>query len=180
MHAKSIVEHYICVCIFSSALAIYVAAAASNVIYMYGADGNFALTGGNSQQARTATFPANTCLLTAHSLSSGWPEGILIETSTGVVTDASWKCSTVHQHNWALSSFDDSSWSNAIITGTHEDWERAIPGISVQAKWIWADVTSIVGFTYYAPGFTCKARTHSRETRTKSDTELTLFLQCLS
>ena len=149
VHAKSIVAYYICVSIFSSALAIYVAAAASNVIYMYGADGNFALTAGNSQQARTATFPANTCLLTAHSLSSGWPEGILVETSTGVVTDASWKCSTVHHHNWALSSFDDSSWSNARVVATNGDGTfRTVSGISTRAKWIWADVTSAEGLLW--------------------------------
>ena len=43
----------------------------------------------------------------------------LVSTSTGVVTDASWKCSSsggaVEQTGWHLPGFDDAAWSQARV-----------------------------------------------------------------
>ena len=65
--------------------------------------------------------------------------GILASTSTGVVSDASWKCSDVEQSGWHLAGFDDAAWSQAQVLAAHGAWPWLhIGGISAQATWIWA------------------------------------------
>ena len=79
----------------------------------------------------------------------GSAAGILASTSTGVVSDASWKCSTVYQTGWHRASFDDSAWSYAHVKGTNggAPW-GTITGIDAQAKWIWT-YQVIAGDTIY-------------------------------
>ena len=113
--------------------------------------GRLVFGNGNWMFAQTVTLTSSPCLLAVAAQDYALDAGILASTSTGVVTDTSWKCSAVEEAGWYLPSFDDSDWSNAKITGTNDvsnQWQRAIAGISAQAKWIWADVTSTVGFTY--------------------------------
>ena len=126
-----------------SALAIVVAAAASGSVYVYGPDGNIALFGSGREQAQTVTLPSSTCFLAVLASDNYGPAAILVETSTGVVTDASWKCSAENQRYWYEPWFDDSSWSNARIVATNGDGGWHAAGISTQAKWIWADVTTL-------------------------------------
>ena len=103
----------------------------------------------NWYHAHTVTLSTSPCVLAVYAIDSGVQAGILAETSTGVVTDASWKCSTSPGLNWSRASFDDSAWSYARVIATNGDgrWSR-ISGISTQAKWIWADVTPATGNIY--------------------------------
>ena len=59
--------------------------------------------------------------------------------SDGNVTDGSWKCSSVKPSDqWISSTFDDSSWPNALATeGQGGKWPNQ-PNIANNAKWIWA------------------------------------------
>ena len=70
----------------------------------------------NWPNAHTVTLTFSPCLLAIAAEDYYLGAGILASTSTGVVTDTSWKCSAVEETGWYLSSFDDSSWSNPIIT----------------------------------------------------------------
>ena len=64
--------------------------------------------------------------------------GMLAETSTGVVSDGSWKCTRTYQAGWEHISFNDGGWSNANVYGPNptSPWNYAIPSISGAAKWI--------------------------------------------
>ena len=71
---------------------------------------------------------------------------VLASTSTGVVTDASWKCSSGLQFgDWQSANFDDTACSQALIIASNNDdnvmWQ-SVEEISADAKWIWAQDTS--------------------------------------
>ena len=69
--------------------------------------------------------------------------GILASTSTGVVTDASWKCSSDDPIGWYLPGFDDAAWAKAqVIDANGGSVFAPIAEISAEAKWIWAQDTS--------------------------------------
>ena len=52
---------------------------------------------------------------------TGGHGGLLASTSTGVVTNETWKCSDTEQAGWHLAEFDDTSWDNAYVVGQHND-----------------------------------------------------------
>ena len=63
--------------------------------------------------------------------------GMLASTSTGVVTDDTWKCK-LYQSDWHLPGFDDSAWPQARMMGANDgSYAAAVTAISSQAKWIW-------------------------------------------
>ena len=85
----------------------------------------------------------NPCVLAFRAVDYGVIPGILASTSTGVVTDETWKCSTVEQTGWYLYDFDDSAWDNARVVDSHgaSPW-GTFSDISADAKWIWAQGTN--------------------------------------
>ena len=87
-------------------------------------------------------------MLAVKAVDGGSDFGILASTSTGVVSDTTWKCSSSYQTDWHLASFDDSAWSPAVIRRTNGDgpWGR-FNAINAQAKWIWAH--GVAGGTIY-------------------------------
>ena len=95
-------------------------------------------------------YDPDPCLLALSAFNTGMEGGLLAETSTGVVTDTSWKCSTVEETNWHLTSFDDSGWDNARIVQPHGGlWFSVYPSISLDADWIWANVAMAEYTTTY-------------------------------
>ena len=66
----------------------------------------------------------------------GSEEGILASTSTGIVSDASWKCTTMLEDDWTRCFFDDSHWHNARQA---RGPSRRPSDISSSASWIWAE-----------------------------------------
>ena len=69
--------------------------------------------------------------------------GILASTSTGVVTDGTWKCSSDDPIGWYLPGFDDAAWSQAQVVAPNDGSTFvSIAEISSEAKWIWAQDTS--------------------------------------
>ena len=96
--------------------------------------------------AHTVALRSDVCVLgvTAVDWGDRHEAGFLASTSTGVVTDDSWKCSSQQQAQWHRPGFDDAAWSQALVRGTHGDarWESYHPQISAQAKWIWAHGTN--------------------------------------
>ena len=72
--------------------------------------------------------------------------GILASTSTGVVTDASWKCSTQYEIGWDEPGFDDAAWSQARVLGGNDGSHVVtVAAISPQAKWIWTQDMNAIG-----------------------------------
>merc|ERR1712180_278767 len=70
-------------------------------------------------------------------------EGIIASTTTGIVTDGSWKCSSVKEDNWMMPDFDDSDWKSADTSrGTNvapKQYGWGLRGnIDNNAHWIWA------------------------------------------
>ena len=73
---------------------------------------------------------------------------MLASTSTGIVTDISWKCTTNLEDDWTRCFFDDSHWPNAAFVADHGDRPWVIRrNISTSADWIWAEGSS--GGTVY-------------------------------
>ena len=91
----------------------------------------------------------NACVLAVKAVDTGDAGGILASTSTGVVTDASWKCSgggggAVEQIGWHLPGFDDAAWSQARVIAQNDGslWTGVVAGISSEAHWIWSQGNS--------------------------------------
>ena len=89
------------------------------------------------------------CVLAVHAVNLRGVAAILASTSTGVVTDDSWKCSgggggAVEQTDWHLPDFDDAAWAQARVVAPNDGsfWTGVIAGINSEAKWIWAQNTS--------------------------------------
>ena len=109
-----------------------------NIVYVY-RHGSVVLSDVRWDDAHTVTL-MNTCVLAVQGVDQGGGYvGILASTSTGVVSDATWKCSAVWQNGWHQSGFDDASWAQARIVASHgvAPW-GTVSGISSHAKWIWA------------------------------------------
>ena len=121
---------------------------ADSEVYVY-VGGEVVLSNTRWATVRTVTYASESCVLAVSAVDNDVPGGILASTSTGVVTDASWKCSAVEETGWHLTSFDDSAWDNAIVIGDQgqHPWP-VLTDISAEAKWIWANVTRSVGTTY--------------------------------
>ena len=122
----------------SSCCAVTLTITADNAVYVYH-NGAVVLSSGDWRVADDVSLE-NACVLAVKAIDhgGGW-FGILASTSTGVVSDATWKCRSSHQPGWHLASFDDSAWSRADVMGAHGDtpWGY-LNAIDAQAKWIWA------------------------------------------
>ena len=105
------------------------------------------LSDGHGLDAHTVSLD-NTCVLTVKTQNNVGGAGILASTSTGVVTDASWKCSSgggaVEQSGWHLPGFDDTAWSQARVVAPNDGsfWTGVIGAINSEAKWIWTQNSS--------------------------------------
>ena len=78
----------------------------------------------------------NACVLAIETVDVDALAGVLASTSTGVVTDASWKCSDVEQTGWHLAGFDDAAWSHATVVTPNNG---SISEINSEAEWIWSE-----------------------------------------
>ena len=117
--------------------AVQLAVTADNVIDVYH-DGRVVLNNGDWTQSSVINLE-NPCVLAFEAYDAGVNEGILASTSTGVVTDETWRCTTVLEPDWHTFAFDDSAWPQARVVGAHgvSPWGN-FPDISTDAKWIWA------------------------------------------
>jgi len=89
------------------------------------------------------SIPPHTDVIAISCKDTGGREGIVASTTTGIITDGSWKCSSVKEDNWMMSDFDDSAWNNADISrGTNvapKPYPWGVrPNIANNAYWIWA------------------------------------------
>jgi len=89
------------------------------------------------------SIPPHTDVIAISCKDTGGREGIVASTTTGIITDGSWKCSSVKEDNWMMSDFDDSAWNNADISrGTNvapKQYPWGVrPKIANDANWIWA------------------------------------------
>ena len=80
-------------------------------------DGKLAITTKRRAQTKIS-FSSNSRLIAVNVLDDGLMEigfiGFIAETTSGIVTDESWKCVAYSPPNkWAQLDFDDSSWPNA-------------------------------------------------------------------
>ena len=100
----------------------------------------------NYNMSSSVSLAANACVLSvlAVNIATGGSSGILASTSTGVVTDDSWKCSSELQTpGWHEPNFDDAAWAQARVVAPNDGSSFAfIADISPDAKWIWAEDTS--------------------------------------
>jgi len=88
------------------------------------------------------SIPPHTEVIAIYCKDLGRGEGVLGSTTTGIVTDGSWKCSSVKEDNWMMSDFDDSAWNNADnsrgVNKNNSYHKRDWPKIANNAYWIWA------------------------------------------
>ena len=102
------------------------------------------LTGDEWRVAHTVDL-VDACVLAVKAVNTIYNPGLLASTSTRVVSDASWKCSSsgggaVEQTGWHLPGFDDAAWGQARILAPNDGstFRGVIAGISTDAKWIWS------------------------------------------
>ena len=76
--------------------------------------------------------------------------GVLASTSTGIVTDTSWKCTTKLEDDWTRCFFDDAHWPHAKIVDGPDNWpwNYDVSSISRSTSWIWTDRGSNSGTVY--------------------------------
>ena len=105
-------------------------------------DGNVVLSDDDWRYEHTVSLD-DVCVLAINVVDYSSNFGLLASTSTGVVTNASWKCSSgVEQTGWHLPDFDDAAWSQAWVTSANGGSSSRFPGISWQADWIWVQDSS--------------------------------------
>ena len=110
-------------------------------------DGGVVLTAYHWADAHTVSLD-NVCVLAIKAENTGDGAGLLASTSTGVVTDTSWKCSSgggaVEQTGWHLPDFDDAAWSQARVVAANDGsvWPSVLAGINPAAQWIWSQDSS--------------------------------------
>jgi len=97
----------------------------------------------NWAKTSTVSIPSDTDVIAIYGKNLGGPEGIIASTATGIVTDGSWKCSSVKEDNWMMPDFDDSKWKSADTSrGTNVAPKQYNWGlrtnIDKNAHWIWA------------------------------------------
>ena len=115
---------------------------ADDILYVYH-DGEVALSAEAWWIAHTVNL-VNACVLAIKAVDIYGVAGILASTSTGVVTDASWKCSSVEQTGWLLPGFDDAAWSQARVMARNDGsvYTAVVAGINPAARWIWSQNSS--------------------------------------
>ena len=119
---------------------------ADDIFYVYH-DGGVVLTAYHWADAHTVSLD-NVCVLAIKAENTGDGAGLLASTSTGVVTDTSWKCSSgggaVEQTGWHLPGFDDSALAQAheIALNDGSWWLHVVAGINPAAQWIWSQNTT--------------------------------------
>lgn len=92
----------------------------------------------NWQIATTFHMPGDTRVISVKGKDWGSQFGILGSFSNGLVTNESWKCSSVLYSGWNSPDFNDQLWPFAKVVGNHGDspW-GFIASIAQTAKWIW-------------------------------------------
>ena len=81
-------------------------------------------------------FPGTTKVVGIHGINTyGGPAGIIGSFSTGLVTDASWRCINKYIPRWQSPDFDDSKWPGAVVFQRNTVLQG--PKIASEAKWIW-------------------------------------------
>ena len=108
------------------------------------ADGQSLGTDSNWANPTTYHVSGNTRVLSVAGKNTGGIDfGILGSTSNGLVTNETWKCSSVLYPEWNSPNFDHQSWPLAEVIANHGDspWGTR-HGIPVTAKWIWGDTNS--------------------------------------
>ena len=108
------------------------------------ADGQSLGTDNIWENPTTYLVPGNTRVLSVAGKDYGGGYlGLLGSASNGLVTNETWKCTSVLFPGWNSPNFDDQSWLLAKVIGNHGDspW-NTLNGIAVTAKWIWGDTNS--------------------------------------
>ena len=83
---------------------------------------------------------ASTCVIAIKAANHGGSFGLIASTDTGLVTDASWRCTAQEDADWFTETFDDSHWPSAHVWYEHGDEPYGvISDVDISAKWIWTD-----------------------------------------
>ena len=114
---------------------------ADDIFYVY-QGGDVVLTGDEWEDAHTVRLD-NVCVLAIKANNTEGGAAMAASTSSGVVTDATWKCSSDEHTDWDEPGFDDSAWSQALVIAANDGSDYSfVDGINPEAKWIWAQDTS--------------------------------------
>ena len=114
-----------------------------NRFYVYH-NGGVVLSGDGVLSTHTLNL-VDACVLAIKATNFVADAGILVSTSSGVVTDASWKCSSAaEQTGWQLPGFDDAAWSQATVVAPNDGsvWPSVAAGFNPAAQWIWTQDVS--------------------------------------
>jgi len=103
---------------------------------------------GNWRNTANMSIPSNTNVI-AISCENLWAKyGIKATTSSGIVTDATWRCSNVKEDNWMGTDFDDSTWEFAKTDNLDVDRDEN----TFDGQWIWSQTGTDRAY--------CRKRTH--------------------
>ena len=75
-----------------------------------------------------------------------YQHGVLVSTSTGVVSDdTNWKCTNSYWTGMNSPTYDYSHWDQPTVLGANDgSYATVVTSVSAQANWIWTGTTSTV------------------------------------
>ncbi|XP_015763702.1 PREDICTED: uncharacterized protein LOC107342725 [Acropora digitifera] len=90
-------------------------------------------------------FPASLQIIGIYVKNRGGNAGFIASFGNGLVSDASWKCTTQNIRNWPTASFDDKNWPAAVVYSSNSGAAK-VNGIASDAKWIGTRQRNVKGF----------------------------------
>ena len=77
--------------------------------------------------------------------------GIMAETTTGIVTNKSWKCTDqTPRQGWTTKNFNDSSWPKAFILAANKEGYMFMPQINdFPVNRLWISVSNVKAVSMY-------------------------------
>lgn len=105
-----------------------------------------------SAETYAVTFQTGKNVFAISATDTGWQFGVLAHVVFGSNvsgTGMSWKVSESAPSGWQQPNFDDSSWANAVVTGSYGDWPwyTNVTGMpnSTPGKWVWSSADPSAG-----------------------------------
>lgn len=95
-------------------------------------DGQGVVSGLHLLDARKFNISSTSRCIGVHVINVYGSIALMVETSTGIVSDATWKCTSENLFSlaWTRADFDDSSWPHAVEIGTNKGenaWSLSFP-----------------------------------------------------
>ena len=110
----------------------------THVVYVDGKQVNSNFEHSDFNQAISTSIPINTSIIAVHVTNLYDLAGFKAVSADGsIVSDSSWKCTSILMNGWQNIEFDDSSWPAPVVSKNLANCK----GFSPSALWLWTEET---------------------------------------